>query len=330
MMIFVKDRKTFATEYKAIAQDWDVPIMASTHERGNISIPLAGRKDFTGDIVYLADHLFLVEESSPKDGAVELTVSDMANLFSRQTIYPENFEGQSYGDFIEQVIMDDFINCEDSAYAISYIDVVNTDTVEFEVPKLDDTKLFSLTDIIATAREKGVVINFYILSNRLVMDISSPVTVPHNVIFDDGRTTLESETFSRVKTAKITTMQDMGTQGDEHIFDTKTWYLSKSGDISEEIPDERAEGDWIYLKVTNEEDPREKASEKFKENIQSHKIEFYSDRSYYLWDTVRFTIDGELLESAVISAFLSSDNNRILYKCGDLATTLTEKVQKIS
>ena len=327
MIMYVKDHKTFKTTYKAFAQAWDVPVMASTHERGTIIIPLEGRKDFSRDFVYFDGNLYLVDESSPKDGTVELTVSDMANLFSRQVPYPEEPVETSYGDFIMDIMDKHFIFCEDSAYELPYIQVTSTDTTPFETPKLSDTRLFSLTDIIAEARKKGVLFRFSIVDNKLDIDISSPVTIPHNIVFDDGHSTLDTETFSRVKTAKITVLKATDTSG---VYENTTYYLAKNGDISETVPEERAEGDWVYLQIGKDDDAREKASEEFKKNISSHKIEFYSDKTYYLWDTVNFVIDGELLQSAVISAYLSSSSNRYLYKCGDLATTLTEKVQKIS
>lgn len=327
MIMYVKDHKTFKTTYKAFAQAWDVPIMASTHERGTIIIPLEGRKDFSRDYVYFDDHLYLVDESSPKDGNVELTVSDMANIFSRQIPYPDEPVETSYGDFIMDIIENHFITCEDPAYELPYIQIWSADITPFEPPKLTDTRLFSLTDIIAEARKKGVLFQFSIVDNKLDIVISSPITVPHNIVFDDGHATLETENFSRVKTAKITVLKATDTSG---VYVNTTYYLSKSGDISETVPENRAEGDWIYLQIGKDDDAREKASEEFKKNISSHKIEFYSDKTYYLWDTVNFVIDGELLQSAVISAYLSSSSNRYLYKCGDLATTLTEKVQKIS
>ena len=327
MIMYVKSGKNFKTTYKAYTQAWDVPVMASTHERGTIIIPLEGRKDFTGDFVYFDNHLYFVDESSPKDGNVELTVSDMANLFSREVPYPNDPVTTSYGDFIMDIIERYFIVCDDPEYRISYIVVSSMDITPFEAPKLPDTKLFSLTNIIAEARKKGVLFNFYIYGNKLGIDISSPITVPHNIIFDDGHATLETESFSRVKTAKITVMKATDNAGE--YVDT-TYYLSATGDISTEVPAKRAKGDWIYLPINKDEDPKTKASEEFKKNISSHKIEFYSDKIYHLWDTVNFVIDGELLQSSIISAYLSSSNNKYLYKCGDLATTLTDKVQKIS
>lgn len=333
MLMYIKSRKDFRTTYKAYSQGWSVPVMASTNERGTVMIPLEGRKDFAGDILYFDGRLYLLDESSPKDGIVELTVSDMVNLFSRQVKYPANPVTTSYGDFITDIIETNFQICpEDDVYSIPYLRVTNSDMTEFEEPQIQSTGLFSLVDVIAKAKEKGVLFTWSIIkengSDCLELDISSPITVPHNIVFDDGHTTLESETFSRSKTAKITTI--WAQENADPKWDD--WYLSKSGEVcdSEHIPEDRADGDWIYLQVNKEDDPETKAKEEFKKNISSHKIEFYSDRTYYLWDTVRFTIDGELLESAIVSIALASDNKRYLYKCGDLATTLTEKVQKIS
>ena len=110
MILYVKSHKNFATTHKAYAQGWNVPIMASTNERGTIIIPLEGRKDFAGDIAFFHDHLFMIAESSPKDGTVELTAADMATMFSRKVNYPdaEWFETNhiySYGDFIQYMII---------------------------------------------------------------------------------------------------------------------------------------------------------------------------------------------------------------------------------
>lgn len=333
MIAYVRSRKDFRTIHKAFAQGWNVSIMSSSDEQGTVIIPLGDRKDFTGDILYLDDHLFLIDESSPEDGMITLTTSDMVNLFARQIKYPSATELEehnifSYGDFVTYIIERDYIACADEKYEIPYIIVNNMDAVEFEEPKVDNAGIFKLTDVIATAREKGVLFQFGIDHNKLILDISSPISVPHNVKFDDGHAVLDNETFSRKKTAKISAMHATDTSG---VYEESIWYLSAEGEIFQnEEPENRADGDWIYLTVQKDDDVETKVAEKFKENLSSHKIEFYSDRKYYLWDTLRFEIDGEMLESSVISVSLSSDNKRYLYKCGDLATTLTEKVQKLS
>jgi hypothetical protein len=326
LLAYFKNRKTFRTIGKATPQSWDVPLIASTSESGTISIPAENKKNYSGEWIYFANQLFLVDESTPKDGLVDLKVSDPAHLFDRQLIYPSNPES-TYGAFIASAIRREYINCSDAAYQIDYISVNNEDSTPFEEPKLDSANLYSLFDVISTAREKGVVLDFEIAGpTQLNIHIHTNVSPRHNIVFNDGHSELSDETFSRNKTAKITVLKATDTEG---VYTTTTWYLSADGEISQTVPSERAEGNWEYLTISKDENARAKAKEKFSENIASHKIEFYSDRIYNLWDTVCFKIDGELTESRIVGIFISSDHIKYLYRCGDLATTLTEKVQKL-
>lgn len=342
MIMYVKSKDTFATTYMDTAESWDVPIMASTNERGLLIVPLRNRKDFSGDYLYFDNHLFLIDESSPKDGNIEISVSDISNMFSRTVKYPDGpLPSMSYGDFITNAINSDYVNCEDIDYRFPYIHVNNMDSETiYEDIVLDDSRLYRLIDIIDIAREKGLRLDFYIQGhNQMYIDIYPGSGTPHNVIFDDGHSSLNEEDFSRLKTAKITVMQATGTQGQ---FNETVWYLSVDGDVTDTPPNqnnklvidgvekERAKGNWEYLKIGNNEDPREKVEDKIKENIKSHKLEFFSDKKFYIWDNLRFFIDDRILNTRVTSVFLSSDDNRYLYKCGDLATTLTEKVQQKS
>lgn len=326
MLAYIKDFSTFKTTYMDTPQDWDVPIASSTMEEGTITLPSRGRKDFSHDWIYLDEHIFLIDNSEPNGGVVNLTVSDPANMFSRQLFYPDE-PAATYGEFIRDAIVDNFINCDDPAYAVSYIDVNATDRTPFEEPKQDDSGLYSLIDVINAAREKGIAVDFKMVVNRLLVEIYTINSQPHNVVFYDGHAKLEQESYSRATVAKITTVQATASEGEFVIED---WYLDSDGVICDYVPEKRMEGDWKYVTVGKDESPLEKASEEFKNNLGSHKIEFYSDRNYHLWDTVKFQIDGEIFESRIVAKFLSSKNSRWLYTCGDLATTLTEKVQKLS
>lgn len=326
MLVYFKDRKTFRTTGKANPQSWDVPIISSTDESGTITIPKEDKKNYADNWVYIADHLFLVDESTPKDNLVDLKITDPTHLFDRQLIYPNNPES-TYGSFIASAIQRDYISCSDIAYRIDYISVVNEDSTPFEEPKLDSARLYSLFDVISTAREKGVIFDFEIAGpTTLRIRIHTNTSDPHNIIFSDGHSELSDETFSRIKTAKVTVMKSGEEEG---VYTMTHWYLSASGNISQNVPASRAEGEWAYITIGKDEDPETKAREKFKENISSHKIEFFSDRIYNFWDTVHFKIDGEVMNSRIVGIFISSDQTKYLYRCGDLATTLTEKVQKL-
>lgn len=327
MDVFVKSKKDFRTIYRADAQNWNVPIATIEKDYGSITIPSGDRKDFSGDIAYFDGAVFLIEESSKEDSDIQLKVSDPVNMFSRPIFFPET-PAETFGEFIEEAIENNYINCDDSEYAISYLDVINVDSgTEFVPPDIDSAGMYKLTDVIEMARERGLVFIFQIISRRLVFFIANSDPDPHNVIFSDGHADLDDESFSRTKTAKITVLKATDTSG---VYDQSIWYLSKNGDISETVPEERMAGEWVYIQIGKDEDPYASAVLEFNRNLESHKIKFYSDRQYNIYDTVQFIIDDELMTSKIVSIFLSSDDSRRLYTCGDLATTLTEKVQKLS
>ena len=79
-----------------------------------------------------------------------------------------------------------------------------------------------------------------------------------------------------------------------------------------------------------EEDPAEKAAAVFAKNIQSHKIEFLSEKEYGLYDTVLLRLAGTVFKTQIVSVVISSDDRRFSYKCGELAVTLPEKVKRMS
>lgn len=324
MLAYFKSFKTFETWGKSTPQSWDVPIFTAYNDGGNVTIPKEEKKNYSGEWIYIAGHLFLIDESNPKDDVVELKVSDPANIFSRKLMYPENPES-TFGAFIANRINSEFVHCSDPAYKIDYISVINEDATPFEEPELENDGLYSLLDVIQIARELGVILDFTVSGRTLVITIHTNNGTPHNIIFNDGHSEISDETFSRTKVAKITVLQETEEEG---VYSETTWYLSAAGQISSTVPVERAEGDWEYLTIGKDDDPIIKAAEKFSENISSHKIEFFSDKVFNLWDALRVNIDGSIMETKIVSIIASSDTDRLLYKCGDLATTLTEKVNK--
>lgn len=327
MNVYFKNKKTFETIEKATPQSWNVPLIASSYETGTIVIPKEKKKDYSDNFVYISDYLLLVTESTPQEGTIELKVSDPAMIFSRQIFYPQTFPG-TYGELIADAITSNFINCADAEYRLPYISVLNEDTtiLDIEEPESPQTTLYSLVDVINTARSKGVILDFNITGpTSMQIHIHTSSMPTHNLKFQDGKTDFVSESYSRVKVAKITARQSTDVN---NVTNDTTWYLSKNGDISQTIPADRAKGDWIYLSVNKDENVETKVRNEFKKNTDGHKIEFYSDRKYGLWDNIQVTVDDELFKTHIIGIYFTSDNDRLLYKCGDLATTLTEKVKK--
>lgn len=324
MEVFVKNFSDFKTTALINAEDWKLPLASMENESGTVTLPRGERKDFSGDWVYIGNHLFIVDESSPDKSTVSLTVSDPANMFKRELVFPAEPK-ETFGEFIADVIETEFINCSDPEYRISYLRVTNTDTTEIVYPEINEAGFYSLVELIYIARKYGVVMDFAINGENLDITIRSYTSQPHNIVFSDGHSDVESETFSNVNVAKVSIYKETNTEG---VYSITDYYLDTDGEIHTEPPEKRPKGDWKLEKIGKDDDAYAKAKEIFDDNIASHKIEFYSDNIYQFWDIVKFKIDGEIFLSNITSIFLSSDNKRYLYTAGDLATTLTEIVKR--
>lgn len=62
--------------------------------------------------------------------------------------------------------------------------------------------------------------------------------------------------------------------------------------------------------------------------MNSYKIEFYSTRRYQLYDTIRLRLHGGAFTTQITGITYNSGDDRYLYRCGELATTIQQKVKK--
>lgn len=325
MNLYVKDRSTFETVHWDTPSAWTIPISSALDDTGSATIMETDEK-FVNDFVYIAKHIYVISEEAPSKGINQLTLSDPSTIFDRSLPWP-NKPTLNYGDFIADQVTSQYINCSDPDYAIGYLDIVNTDHTPFTAPELDDTKLYVLSDIIADAQERGVKIEYTIANKRLLMTISTREEVTHKVFFNEDQTELSTETYSNDITAKVTVMQKVEDTDPQEYTET-TWYLSTDGNLSATIPTNRAQGKWVYTTAEADEEPLSVAESIIADNVDSHKIEFYSDREYHLWDAVKLRLANTVFDSHIVAITQKHNDNRFLYRCGALATTLTEKVNR--
>ena len=276
--------------------------------------------------------IYLISQATPSNNQFTATIADPSTAFDRQAVWPSAPAG-TYGAFIKAALETDYLNCADTAYAVPYLQISNTDTTPLATPELDDTKLYKLSDIISSARRAGVRIDFSIDGEKLSIDISTAAGATHNVFFNDGRAQLETETYSADNVAKVTVMQAQEKAEDadkdapmEYI--AYTYYLASDGSVSASVPSTRTEGRWEYITCKADEAPEDKAKELFAKNVDSYKIEFYSTRRYQLYDTVRLRLHGGAFTTQITGITYNSGDDRYLYRCGELATTIQQKVKK--
>lgn len=338
MEAYIAKRADFHIRSKVDALSWTLPIASISEETGTMTIRYDSN-DYSGDWVYVLGHLFSIHTFAPDEagGTATITTADPASVFDRPLVWPD-FPASTYGEFIRQAILNDYVNCADEAYRIPYIDVDNSDSTPLVPPELSSPPLYSLSDVIWAARGKGVLVDFEIRNKRLRVSISTAnQNGSKNVFFTDGHAKIESETYTREMVSKITVYKDStdeNNQTDETppTYEITTFYLKTDNSVVDTQPNisERVTGEWEIITCNNDEDPLTIAKERFAENIDSHKVEFYSDKPYDIWDNVSLRIKDRVFTSKITMVSKTSQSERTLYKCGDLATTLTEKVKASS
>ena len=332
MKAYIKRSSDFKTVLMGTAESWSLPVASADGDTGQLALAEYAPAEHTGNWVYVLGQIYRIAQATPSNNQFTATLADPATAFDRQAIWPDAPE-TTYGAFIKAALERDYLNCADAAYKVPYLQITNTDTTALAVPELDDTKLYKLSDIITTARAAGVRIRFGIDGDKLAVDISTGTGTEHNILFTDGRAQLETESYSADTTAKVTVLQaqEKAEDADKDApteYVAHTFYLSVDGEITETAPTDRAEGKWAYITCKADETPADKAAEVFAANANSYKIEFYSSRRYALYDRVRLRLHGAVFATRITGITLKSGDDRYLYRCGELATTIQQKVKK--
>lgn len=332
MKAYIKRSSDFKTVLMGTAESWSLPVASADGDTGQLALAEYAPAEHTGNWVYVLGQIYRIAQATPSNNQFTATLADPATAFDRQAIWPDAPE-TTYGAFIKAALERDYLNCADAAYKVPYLQITNTDTTALAVPELDDTKLYKLSDIITTARAAGVRIRFGIDGDKLAVDISTGAGTEHNILFTDGRAQLETESYSADTTAKVTVLQaqEKAEDADKDApteYVAHTFYLSADGEITETAPTDRAEGKWAYITCKADETPADKAAEVFAANANSYKIEFYSSRRYALYDRVRLRLHGAVFATRITGITLKSGDDRYLYRCGELATTIQQKVKK--
>lgn len=120
--------------------------------------------------------------------------------------------------------------------------------------------------------------------------------------------------------------------GDDNptLFRVLDYYLKKDGTISTTAPatEDRAHGQWLIYECGADEYPQIIAMDVFASNSDNHKVEFYSDTLFELYQPMRLRLRGEVLETIITSRTISQADGRYYYKCGNLVVQLTDHVKK--
>lgn len=319
MVCYFKSVESFATIGQAQATSYSVPIASANGNTGKVEVVGELTQTYTRQWLILGGRLYYVMEVEPRGGMTEITVGDALSAFGRTLVYTEP-STNILGEWIKDLAETEYAELTDTAYDMPYLAVTNSDTTEFAhiAPK---DGLFTLESVMRNAQSRGIDISFTFTRTALALTISPGDATVHTLVDGDGHTQLVSETYSKTAIAKVTVISTLGYPHD--------YYLDVAGNISTTVPVNRAEGEWITVKQ-GEENLLDTATAAFAQNIESHKIELYSDAELSLYSSVVVRLKEKAYKTTVTYVGAFSNDSRYLYRCGELATTLTEKIESIS
>lgn len=291
----------------------------------------------TGDWLILGDAVYRISAVTPQADRTSLTLSPPLEAFTRPLELTEQAAEPYIGGFICQAMQKNWTEGSDPAYAAPYLVVSNSDTTPYVTPEVDNSGCFNLADYCRLMRKSyHITVRFKASGNSLICSIERTAVAARQISFEDGRSQLQKASYSAAGIAKLTVLCDTDTgekdtDGNKIIVRTRSdWYLSEAGDITQEVPVQRAAGAWKTIKVSGTDDIQAKVIEAFAKNKSSHKLEFWSTRDLAVQDTCTFCIYGELLTSYISYKRKSSNDTRFYYKSGELATTATEKLRGVT
>lgn len=338
MEAFVKSFLTYRTIKKSTVISSALTI--DSLEKDNTTITVVGtdigRSD-TGNWLIVDGSIFWISNVKPQGDRTLLTLLSPLDAFSRPLQLPAVPSGQTVGGFVEAVLRDNWVLCNDPVYSMTYLVVSSLDTTAYAPPELDNSGCFNLPDYCRLMRKSyRVTIRFRDAGAYLSCSIDKIPVAEKQVSFEDGRSQLQSVDYSSSGVAKITALLEVNTGKTDPdglpimATEESIWYLSENGEVSQTVPSRRASGTWTTILVKQNGDVETKVIEAFAKNKANHKLEFWSDLDLSVQDDCTFLVYGELLQSYISCKRKTSEDKRFYYKSGELATTATEKLRGVT
>lgn len=331
MIAFVKSIRDFSTIAAAQVVSWDLPLATAGDDTGSVVLLGESAADREGNWLVIDRRIYLISQTAYSKGMTTLTLQMPLNAFDRGIYYPG--AGASIEEFIAAALTSAYKTVGDSYFAMPYLNINADSTTAFTPPQLSDG-MYVMSDYIKSVQPStytaegavdvpGVICDFSCTDTTLNIRLHNADPVTRKVIFDTSLFQLKSRACNRDIISKVSVVvADTGT--------TIDFYLTPWGTAGTQPPAERVVGKWVSVAYSDKEPAIDTARKVFRQNQDTHKIEFYSRLQFNLLDPIMMRM-GDAVEIYRITCIrASSTDDRYLYTCGDLPTTLTDKIRQIS
>lgn len=331
MKVYIKDKETFIT--KAALDCYNYTLVKSIYTDLSELTTEYSDKAEVGDI--LIDNMgYLgvisdIERETKRSLAIKC--QDISTLFSRSIIYDGAAENVNAENYLETALYDNFGGDQsDPFYALFYLSIDRQTSTTSCIPDTEQG-LWNAKSYISRIRRLYSIYTDFEANNLggtpvLKVTIAKKTIAPKRIFTTHRNVEILEETFSSSTIAKITAY----TRGDTPT--ANNYYMTSSGSYTTNPNDpNRIAGDWEYLEIQEGQSETEQVLNKFKENTYSHKICFAvpeNEARYNFYDPVVVELRSNYYDS-YIAKKIKHDNGTIEYQCGELRTSLTDKINKI-
>ena len=326
MWFYFKDSKTFKTKCAAVSADYSTVEGSIYDDLSTITVEY-NENISDNDIIFNNNgYIGIVQDGEKQGNLLQLNCANIVNLFNRDIIYDKTKPTAGIEEYLKNKLLLNFVNLTDKKYALSYLNIsADSTTLKTAIPDVDNGVCNFKSYIGKIRRLYNIFVEFEVKHTSLDVNIVKRDENTKQVILNNTAVTIEEETFSQTNVAKITSyVKDTG--------ESKDWYLLTNGSITNDrTAVNRADGEWIILQVSNTDEIEDEVRNKFKENSFSHKIVFSvksSEARFNFYDNLKIELNKKIYKSYIATKTVNS-NGLTQYQCGELRTTLTDKIKEL-
>ncbi len=327
MNCFVKDRKTFVTLVGCPVADFDITPNSIYDEVSTLIVMREKEQKFSeGDIVIAGSYIGIIKETTLEELTAELKCEHIVKILDRDLIY--STDPSSPETYLKAQIDVNYTNQPDALYAVPYLDVSALTTTASTMKPDVENGLWNIKSYISKCRRVlGIFTDFTYDRTSLKVTIHRETRPVKKIDLSDPSIRVQEESYSKTSVGKITTWNE---DYDEAI----DWYLLEDGTVTRDYTTVgRVEGEWQTMTVGGDDDDDIELSvrDEFAKNTFSHKILFDvpDERARFsFYDPLQISGKKRLYYSYVAAVRKTKGSSRTEYQCGELRTTMTDKLQE--
>lgn len=341
MDLFVKSGKTWKTTRKLTANDWN---LCYGDELGAVSLIQiydnpASLGVVIGDAIISGDFAGVVSGITATGREIQISCGGAEEWFNRDVRYTPS--GETLEDQIADMILHEFVNQTDPAYALPFLYVyAEPETAGVSLSDLmvmDGVGVYNAKNAIYEAwLQYRIKCDVEIKNDAVYIAVRKHNDTRHNVILSDGKHQLITRTYGGSIVEKVTVY---ALDKENTLYASQDYYYLTTGEIATEPGETRLSGSWEVAEITYDPEKADQpdlsdlmyleAAKLMADNVKDHMIEMRSTVDYGFGDllTVKFP-DGEVLPTRVTAKYKTKGDNRTLYRMGTLPVTLSQKIRK--